>query len=137
MSGLAAFFFSANIKCNQLPIDGTQFSRYIYSRQNGVHQMTFPVAETILAQLGGNKFRAMTGATLSGGPDQLTVCLGRSRAVVIKLAADDTYTVSLHKPGRFTAKGDWKQPEPVTRTGVYCDQLQSIFTELTGLYTSL
>jgi hypothetical protein len=95
------------------------------------------VAQTIAQQLGGSKFVAMTGASLSGGIDQLTIHLGRSRAVVVKLAADDTYTVSLHKPGRFTAARGWTQPEPIVRAGVYCDNLQAIFTELTGLYTSL
>lgn len=95
------------------------------------------VAETIARQLGGNKFVAMTGATLVGGTDRLCVNLGRTRAVVITLAGDDTYTVSLHKPGRFTASGGWKQPAPIVREGVYCDRLQETFTELTGLYTSL
>ena len=95
------------------------------------------VAQTIAQQLGGNKFVAMTGATLTGGVDQLCICLGRSKAVVVKLEADDTYTVSLHKPGKFTASGGWSQPKPIERRGIYCDMLQDTFTDLTGLLTHL
>ena len=95
------------------------------------------VAQTIAQQLGGRKFVAMTGAVLRSGHDSLCICLGRSRAVVVKLDADDTYTVSLHKPGRFTANGGYSQPEPVVRRGIYFDQLQDTFTDLTGLLTHL
>lgn len=99
--------------------------------------MKSQIANTIAQQLGGSKFIAMTGATFTGGENQLCVALGRSRAVVITLDANDTYTVALHKPGRFTKAGEWKQTAPKIRSGVYCDNLQTIFTELTGLYCSL
>jgi hypothetical protein len=55
----------------------------------------------------------------------------------VKLEADDTYTVTLHKVGRFTAGGGFVQPKPIERSGVYWDMLQSTFTDLTGLYTHL
>lgn len=96
--------------------------------------MTYQVAQTIAQQLGGGKFVAMTGAKLLGSPDSLHVRLGH-RTVVIKLEADDTYTVSLHK--LFKRKGRYVQPAPVVRSPVYCDMLQEVFTELTGLYTHL
>jgi hypothetical protein len=99
--------------------------------------ITHQVAQTIAQQLGGNKFVAMTGATLVGSADSLTICLGRSKAVIIKLEADDTYTVTLHKAGRFTRKGDYIQGQTVARPDIYCDMLQATFTDLTGLLTHL
>lgn len=94
------------------------------------------IAATILAQLGNNKFIAMTGAkNLMGLGDGLSFQIGRNSSkanrVKIKLAADDTYTVSF---ARY-AKLDVKQLEQFD--GIYCDQLREVFTRYTGLETSL
>ena len=58
--------------------------------------MSTEVAKTILAQLGGKRFIAMTGAnSFTGSADELTFKLptrGKMRAVKIKLEPSDTYT---------------------------------------------
>jgi len=58
------------------------------------------IAQTILAQLGGKRFLAMTGAkNLLAGEDYLAMSLpgsltkGRVNKIRIRLAADDTYTL--------------------------------------------
>lgn len=96
------------------------------------------VAQTILRQLGGSRFRAMTGATsFTSGPASLSFRLGRNpkgiAAVVVELDASDTYTVTFFK----------RKPFPVCVAveaevrGVYCDSLARVFTAQTGLLTSL
>lgn len=89
------------------------------------------VAQTILAQLGGNKFLAMTGATVSRDGDALIAKLPRRRAVVIKLTPADLYDVEL-----VTMNAKYE----ITRKsvdGVHVENLREVFTSLTGLDTSL
>ncbi len=91
--------------------------------------------QTTIEQLGGNKFLAMTGAIIhSTLEDTLTLklpAMSKARVITIKLAADDTYTVqafTVHKTNiKFSS----------SVAGVHCDMLQDVFTQLTGLYTSL
>ena len=96
------------------------------------------VAKTILEQLGGNKFIAMTGASsFASGKDSLSFRIPRTRkikAVVIRLEPNDTYSM------RFV--GQKNRPsfevfDVAVVPEVYCDQLQEVFTKYTGLYTSL
>lgn len=99
------------------------------------------VANTILAQLGGNRFVAMTGAkSFSGGADCLTFRLPRTmtknriQAMRITLDASDTYTV--------TALAQKSAPTHEVYTVdeasmVYCDMLREVFENMTGLRTSL
>ena len=54
-------------------------------------------------------------------------------SVVVRLDADDTYTMLFNKR---TAMGANVQ-SIATHTGVYADQLRSLFTAETGLDTSL
>jgi hypothetical protein len=94
-------------------------------------------AHTILSQLGGNKFLAMTGAQCVTGPDALHIQLPRVaqgiNRIVVTLEPTDTYTVSFAKFNRSKL-----EVLPVTsHTGVYADQLQALFTEQTGLLTHL
>jgi hypothetical protein len=93
------------------------------------------VASTILAQLGGNKFLAMTGAKhLLGSPKALSFQLPSAakakgvKYVSITLDPSDTYTVMFSD----------KNGLPInTHADVYCDSLQELFTAQTGLYTHL
>jgi hypothetical protein len=94
------------------------------------------VAETILAQLGGNRFLVMTGAkNLLGGERELSMKLGRNEAGVthmrVELRADDTYDVHL-----LRVRGT-KVRTLVTGEGIYADGLREFFTTHTGMYTSL
>lgn len=106
------------------------------------------IANTILSQLGGNKFIAMTGAKnfYTNGND-LCFNIGKnaSKANRIKIVLDwdDTYTMQFIKftNGRFTKNYEkWVEPKVETLKeikGVYCDMLQELFTEYTGMNTHL
>lgn len=102
--------------------------------------MSTQVAETILSQLGGRRFIAMTGAkSFAGGPDQLTFRLPSTltrdhiKAVKIQLDPSDTYTVTFYAGAKF--------PECIrtvaTVSDVYCDRLCDVFESATGLRVSL
>lgn len=106
------------------------------------------VAETILRQLGGNKFIVMTGAKNflalpNGGGLGMSIPRNMSKAnrLKIKLMPDDTYTLEWIKfsPARWMPKQLKFSEDKITtlkvQEGVYCDQLQELFTEYTGMYT--
>jgi hypothetical protein len=106
------------------------------------------VADIILQQLGGNKFVVMTGSKnfLSDGNTlRMSLAKNGSKAnrLEITLEADDTYTMRFYKytAGRLNKKTfSWtedKVEEVSTVDGVYCDMLQPIFTQVTGMYTHL
>lgn len=98
------------------------------------------VSKTILEQLGGNKFIVMTGAKEFIGSDTtLSFKIGRNSAQVnrvrIELTPMDTYKVtffniSVRKTGIVNKVIN-------ETTDVYCDQLQELFTRVTGMYTRL
>lgn len=98
------------------------------------------IANEILAQLGGNRFLAMTGAKdLVGGEDYLAFRLparfakGGINKVKITLTDADLYKVESFKMKRHgldvvtIAEDD----------GIYCDRLAETFTAQTGLDTRL
>ena len=98
------------------------------------------VANTILAQLGGNRFRAMTGAkNFVGSDDSLTFRLPGNPGFVkqgincvrITLTPADLYRVEFLRVRG--AKFGMKE----TREDVYADKLASVFREVTGLATNL
>jgi len=94
------------------------------------------IGATILAQLGGGKFIAMTGAKELGfGDGTLEFRIGRNSSkankVMIRLEDNDTYTIVFFSFRKMELK------EVKKFEGVYDDNLQSIFTDFTGLYTSL
>jgi hypothetical protein len=99
------------------------------------------VSETILAQLGGNKFIAMTGASsFAGGPDSLSFRLppraakNKIKAIVITLTPDDLYTIkALTQQSRLP----FEVSTVAERNGIHCDILQEVFTDMTGLATHL
>lgn len=90
-------------------------------------------AETILAQLGGKHFIAMTGAnSFAGGADSLSFRYPRG-GVRIVLTPDDLYAMTVYKRVPF--------PECIRKIaehdGLYADQLASAFESATGLRVSL
>lgn len=97
------------------------------------------VANTILAQLGGNKFRAMTGANnFVGSSDSLSFRIpGKNFAkdsinvVRVTLTPADLYDVE------FSRLRGIKLTTVKKVEGIYFDQLRSTFEEVTGLRTSL
>ncbi len=95
------------------------------------------IAATILSQLGGKRFIAMTGArNFVYGDSDLSFHIPTIKginAVRVILEPDDTYTVeflkvSVKAPHRTVKK---------TVNYVFYDSLRSVFEENTGLYTSL
>lgn len=103
--------------------------------------MTTEVARTILSQLGNGRFRAMTGAKdFLGSKDTLSFSLpggagfckdGINRAA-ITLNASDTYDMKFYR---------LRKGRPLVTVaaheGVYNDQLQAVFKDVTGLDTHL
>lgn len=93
------------------------------------------VATTILQQLGGNRFRVMTGAKgFLGGADSLSFMIPRSRnvrKVVITLQPNDLYRVEFYKLNG-PSSGLVQQ-----YADVYAEDLPARFTEATGLATHL
>lgn len=106
------------------------------------------VADIILQQLGGGRFIVMTGSknfVSDGNTLRMSLTKNSSKAnrLWITLDEDDTYTMRFFKytAPRFNTKTCIFTEEKVTEikkiSGVYCDQLQDIFTETTGLYTRI
>ena len=106
------------------------------------------IADIILEQLGGNRFVMMTGSKrFVSDKNTLRMTLARNiskaNRLWITLDADDTYTMHCFKftPGRLNKKTyEFSKDKKTTiykESGIYCDQLQEIFTRVTGLYTRL
>jgi hypothetical protein len=96
------------------------------------------VADTIYQQLGGNRFRLMTGAEqLIGYDDGLRVKLPRGSGcsfVLITLDwATDTYTVAALNYKRGASQYDRVREVSLVHAG----ELRAVFTDLTGLACSL
>lgn len=95
------------------------------------------VGQTILQQLGGSRFAAMTGAKdFVGGDNALSFRLpGNSKdganRVRVTLTAMDDYIVET-----FAVRGSKVTPKSY-REGVYADTLRPVFESITGLVTSL
>lgn len=93
------------------------------------------IAEIILQQLGGGRFKAMTGAwnfvaIERGLRFSIPAVRGINRVTVTLTPADD-YDVKFdfYRGGNFYDRG--------IRRGVYADNLQAVFTHETGLDTHL
>jgi hypothetical protein len=89
------------------------------------------MANAILAQLGGERFVMMTGATsFIGSADSLTFKLGsnpkRVTHVRVTLTPDGLYDMTFFRTG----KG------PQSHDGVQREMLQEVFGANTGLYTT-
>jgi len=107
------------------------------------------VANTILQQLGGNRFIAMTGAKnfLSDGNTlRMTLPKNGSKANRLWITYDpslDLYNMRFfrYRPGRIDIRTgkliEDKISDEKTFEGIYCDQLQELFTEHTKMYTHL
>ena len=95
------------------------------------------VARTILSQLGGNKFAAMTGAkNFVDCGDALSMRIGRNKTssnyLKITLNMMDLYDV------RFSRVTKMGSERSVTEyNNVFCDSLVEVFESHTGMYTKL
>jgi len=95
-------------------------------------------ANTIVQQLGGGRFRMMTGAkdfVFDGTKKSLTFKIGRNAKgishVRITLNGRDLYDVEWMsvRGGKVTTKAK--------DDGIYADMLRDVFENRTGMYTSL
>lgn len=100
--------------------------------------MRLATAETIIDQLGGHKFRLMTGAdtfvTLKSGLQfKLPSRFAKNgiNRVRIELNTSDLYDLTFYKIQGVDVK------EVASVQDVYGDKLQAVFKEHTGLDTSL
>lgn len=101
---------------------------------------TQQVAQTILSQLGGKRFIAMTGCSNFGStPNSLSFklprgCANKATHCTIALDASDTYTVEFVKCNmRATV---YRQVVAETSM-VYAESLTELFTAATGLEVRL
>ena len=100
-------------------------------------QEKLQIAKTILSQLGGNRFVAMTGAKSfgydsKGSSVSLQFRIGRNakQVNIVKInyiRGKDLYEMEFYKGTKLLKKV----------SNVYADQLRKIFTKHTGMYTSL
>ena len=93
-------------------------------------------AQIILEQLGGNKFLAMTGSKNlvdMGNGLKMSLPKNQSKAngLEVTLNESDTYNMKFYKitGANFTIKEEYQD--------IYASELQTVFTEVTGLDTHL
>ena len=102
-----------------------------------MQRINLEVPFTILEQLGGKRFIVRTGSSnLIPEANSLTMNLVKNKSGASKLSITldptDTYTM------RFFKNPAQEQGNEIEiYHGVYCDQLQQIFEEVTGLDLSL
>lgn len=109
------------------------------------------VAKTILDQLGGNKFVVMTGSKkFVDFGNSISMKLSRNvsgaQYLKIELTPADVYIMTFAKIKKvlnkeYAALGVKIYDDEIQTVkeieNVYCDELQSVFTSVTGLYTRL
>lgn len=108
------------------------------------------IANTILNQLGGGRFIVMTGskdmiAIDNGLKMSLAKNGSKANRLEITLNGADLYDMKFYRytSPRYSTRGGkfTEYPEKITTVkeynDIYCDQLQEIFTSVTGLYTRL
>jgi len=97
------------------------------------------VAKTILQQLGGNKFITMTGAkNFVSSENTLAFKFPNksgANSCQITLNSLDLYDIKFVRIRNKQGIPQFKTT--AEHNGIYADQLQSIFTQETGLYTYL
>lgn len=100
------------------------------------------IAQTILEQLGGRKFIAMTGARhFSYDPSGVLtfrIPIGKYRACQIVVNDSDLYDVHFYNwNNRRTSVNYGQETSHEDHHGVYCEDLRDVFEAATGLRTSM
>ena len=102
------------------------------------------VANTILAQLGGNRFKVMTGANSFAGDDNSLsfklpsrMTQDHIRGVKIVLNSLDLYDVTYYKMAGSFKRGNLRVVTVAESSGLYADMLRDDFTAKTGLEVSM
>jgi hypothetical protein len=95
------------------------------------------IAATILEQLGGRQFMAMSGTKplyFEKNKAMFRLTRNKSKAMFMEITLNsmDTYDMLF-----FALTRDHERTVKAEFSNIYNDQLQDIFTEVTGLYTIL
>ena len=85
------------------------------------------IAKTILEQIGGRRFAAMTGSK-----DFIDIA---NRLDIIYDAGADLYNMRFYRRTFSKKTFECKTKDIETHEGIYCDMLKEMFTMVTGLYT--
>lgn len=99
------------------------------------------IVKTILQQIGGRRFTAMTGGRgFIGTGDGLRMSLARNRVSVNRLdtiydVGLDLYNIRSHRKAFSKKTLECKTKNIETHEDVYCDMLEEVFAMVTGLYT--
>lgn len=101
------------------------------------------VAKTILEQIGGRRFIAMTGSgKFMDLGDGLRMNLARNRTSANRLEIildreTDTYIMKFYRQTFSKKTFEVSKKDIELHEGVYPDMLEEMFTSVTGLYTRL
>ena len=97
------------------------------------------IAATILQQIGGRRFAAMTGSRdfMDLGDGRMNLSRNKTSANRLTITLDeetDTYRMRFY---RMTVGKHFevRTKDIAVYEGVYCDMLEEVFTSVTGLYT--
>ena len=99
------------------------------------------IAKTILQQIGGKRFTAMTGSRdfidMGNG---LRMSLARNKTSANRLdiiydAGLDLYNMRFYRRTFSKKTFESRTKDIETHEGIYCDMLEEMFTMVTGLYT--
>lgn len=99
------------------------------------------IAKTILEQIGGRRFAAMTGSKdfidMGNG---LRMSLARNKTSANRLdiiydAGADLYNMRFYRKTFSKKTFECRITDIATHKGIYCDMLEDMFTMVTGLYT--
>ena len=99
------------------------------------------VAKIILQQIGGSRFLTMTGSrSLINLGNGLRMSLSRNKTSANRLEiiydeGADLYNMCFYRQSVSKKTFEVKTKDIKTYEGVYCDMLEDIFTDVTGLYT--
>ena len=99
------------------------------------------IAKTILEQIGGRRFAAMTGSKdfidMGNG---LRMSLARNKTSANRLdiiydGGADLYNMRFYRKTFSKKTFESRTKDIETHEGIYCDMLEEMFTMVTGLYT--
>ncbi len=99
------------------------------------------ISKIILQQIGGSRFLTMTGSRdLINLGNGLRMSLSRNKTSANRLEiiydeGADLYNLRFYRQSFSRKTFEYKVKDIKTYEGVYCDMLEEIFTDVTGLYT--
>ena len=99
------------------------------------------IAKTILEQIGGRRFAAMTGSkdfTDMGNGLRMSLAWNKTSANRLDIIYDggaDLYNMRFYRKTFSKKTFESRTKDIETHEGIYCDMLEEMFTMVTGLYT--